>query len=89
MPRVSAFYGIVIRMFYDENIHPGRPHFHAEYAGIKASYDIGTLEAIVGRLPPRHHRLVIRWAGLHQDELLRDWALCRAGKPLLPISPLP
>jgi hypothetical protein len=37
MPRVSAFYGIVITMFFDEDRHPGRPHFHAEYAGVKAT----------------------------------------------------
>jgi Protein of unknown function (DUF2442)/Domain of unknown function (DUF4160) len=51
MPRVSAFYGIVIRMFHNETNHPGRPHFHAEFAGVSASYDIETLEPIVGRLP--------------------------------------
>lgn len=52
MPQVSAFYGIVITMYFDEAHHSGRPHFHAEYGGIVASYDIDSLEPIVGRLPP-------------------------------------
>ncbi len=46
MPRVSPFYGIVIRMYSDEGVHGGRPHFHAEHAGEKASYDIRTLTPI-------------------------------------------
>ena len=89
MPRVSAFYGIVIEMYFNEAHHSGRPHFHAKYAGASASYDIETLEPIVGRLPHRSHRLVVRWARLHRDELLWDWARCRADLPLSPIDPLP
>jgi hypothetical protein len=40
MPRISAFYGIVIWMYHDESPHPGRPHFHAGYGGDEASIDI-------------------------------------------------
>jgi hypothetical protein len=89
MPRVSAFYGIVVKMFYDEAQHSGRPHFHAEYAGEEASFDIETLELIVGRLPNRATRLVRRWARLHRDELLHNWQRAREGDPLIPIDPLP
>ena len=37
VPRVSAFYGIVIAMYFDEH---GVPHFHARYAGQQASVAI-------------------------------------------------
>jgi hypothetical protein len=30
MPRISFFFGIVIRMYWNERDHPV-PHFHAEY----------------------------------------------------------
>jgi hypothetical protein len=30
MPNVSSFYGITIRMFFNEDFHPGNPHFHAD-----------------------------------------------------------
>jgi len=30
MPRISAFYGITIWMYWDEGVH-ARPHFHARY----------------------------------------------------------
>ena len=36
MPIISAFFGIVIRMFYREH-EP--PHFHAEYQGQQAKFD--------------------------------------------------
>jgi hypothetical protein len=45
MPRISAFYGIVIGMFYRD--HPPA-HFHARYADHKAKFDIVTLEVIEG-----------------------------------------
>ena len=36
MPIVTVFYGIVIRMFYQEH---GPPHFHAEYQGQSGTFD--------------------------------------------------
>jgi hypothetical protein len=43
MPIISAFYGIVIRMFYKEH-EPA--HFHAEHAGQHAKVDfVGNITA--------------------------------------------
>jgi hypothetical protein len=50
MPRISAFYGIVIAMYYEEH---GLPHFHARYAEHDASIAIDTLEILGGSLPRR------------------------------------
>jgi hypothetical protein len=88
VPRVSAFYGIVIEMYPNEDIHPGRAHFHARYAGAKATYDIRTFQAIAGRLHPRANRLVVEWARLHRFELRRSWRLMRTAQPPLQIDPL-
>jgi Domain of unknown function (DUF4160) len=38
MPRISAFYGITIWMYWNEG-HHARPHFHARYGGQTASID--------------------------------------------------
>jgi len=88
MPRVSAFYGIVITMYSDEGVHFGRPHFHARYSGRKASYDIPTLRPIAGRLHPRANRLVVEWGCLHQFELRRNWQLMREQQEPRLIDPL-
>jgi len=86
MPRISAFYGIVITMYWRD--HPP-PHFHAAYGGQVAEIAIETLEVIDGWLPPRALRLVIEWASQHQDELMENWERARAHERLVAIDPLP
>ncbi len=85
MPSISIFYGIIIRMFYDDH---APPHFHAEYAEYKASISIDTLEVLEGELPRRSLALVLEWAALHRTELRKDWELCRARKQPRKITPL-
>ncbi|MDH5564731.1 MAG: DUF4160 domain-containing protein, partial [Nitrospirota bacterium] len=50
MPEISRFFGIVIKMFFDDH---KPPHFHAEYGSDLALIDIRTLAEFSGRLPPR------------------------------------
>jgi hypothetical protein len=85
MPTISTFYGIIIRMFYDEH---GPPHFHVSYQGWEAVIDIRTLQVTAGRLPRRALNLTLDWAELHQHELLANWALIQEGRPLNNIRPL-
>lgn len=66
MPRISAFYGIVIEMYFRD--HPP-PHFHALYGGEKAKIEIATGEVLRGSLSPRTLRLVREWLDLHRAEL--------------------
>jgi len=85
MPEISRFLGIVIKMFFDDH---DPPHFHAEYGGESARVDIQRIAVFSGRLPPRVVGLVIEWATLHQAELMANWKLARANKPLRKIAPL-
>jgi hypothetical protein len=72
-------------MFYDDH----RPaHFHARAADGGAKIQIDTLEVIESTLPRRQLRFVLAWAELHQDELLENWRLARAGETLQQIEPL-
>jgi hypothetical protein len=88
MPRISAFYGIVIWMYHDEVHHRGRPHFHATYADDEASIDIETLEVLAGHLPPRAKRLVVEWALEYRPDLRENWERARRHEPLQAIEPL-
>lgn len=85
MPEISRFYGIVIRMFYNEHFPP---HFHAEYGGQEALIVISTLAVIAGKLPPRALGLVMEWASLHQNEILSQWEKARNMEALDRIEPL-
>ncbi len=86
MPRICAFYGIAVTMYWRD--HPP-PHFHASYAGQVAKIEIESIEVLEGWLPPRAVRLVREWADLHQEELRGNWDRARAHDPLLAIDPLP
>jgi hypothetical protein len=85
MPEVSRFFGIVIGMYFNDH-QPA--HFHASYGDHEALIEIETLAVYRGRLPRRALALVLEWAALRRDELRRDWALARDGRPLHRIAPL-
>lgn len=85
MPTISIFYGIIIRMFYEDH---APPHFHAQYGDHKASIGIDTLELIDGNLPRRALSLVLDWTELHRLELLENWRRCRDHLEPMPIEPL-
>lgn len=86
MPRISAFYGIVIAMFFDD--HPP-PHFHAKYGEHQAQISIATGKVLHGSLPRRALKLVQEWTELHRDELISDWERAEREEPLASIEPLP
>jgi hypothetical protein len=85
VPEISRFFGIVIRMFFDDH---NPPHFHAEYGSDLALIDIRNLSVFSGRLPPRAIGLVTEWATLHQRELLANWDRARSQQELHQIAPL-
>jgi len=43
---------------------------------------------IKGKLPRRALSLVVKWAGMHRAELLKDWDLACRSLPLASIAPL-
>ncbi len=85
MPTISAFYGILIRMFFNDH---APPHFHVQYAEYKAIIDIQSLTLSEGNLPRRALELALDWAELHRDELLENWRLCEEKQQPKPIEPL-
>jgi hypothetical protein len=85
MPTISTFYGILIRMFFNDH---APPHFHARYGEFEATVDIGTLEIVEGQLPQRALNLVREWAMIHREELLADWRFCREKTAPAKIEPL-
>ena len=87
MPRVSAFYGIVIYMYWNERDHPV-PHFHVYQSGRRASVSVDG-GVLAGDLELRANALVAEWSRLHREELLANWERARQNQPLAGIAPLP
>ncbi len=85
MPEISRFLGIVIAMYYKDHLPP---HFHAKYGDQTGVFSVQDLRLIEGHLPGRVISLVLEWAFEHRDELMEDWELAMAKKPLCKIPPL-
>ena len=85
MPTISQFFGIFIRMYFDD--HPP-PHFHAIYGREEAILAIDTLAVLEGRLPRRALSLVLEWANLHRAELSDNWKRAERHEPLTRVAPL-
>lgn len=85
MPEISRFYGIIIRMYFSDH---NPPHFHAEYQGKQAEYNIKTLEIIAGKISKRANALILEWASLHRNELLENWEKSQIPAKMKTIKPL-
>jgi hypothetical protein len=76
MPTISAFYGIIVRMYWKDH---APPHFHVEFGGARAVVSIVDLSITRGHLPSRATRLILEWAEMHRQELIENWELCAKG----------
>ena len=73
MPIISSFYGLVIKMYFQQSEH-NPPHFHVLYGEYTGSVNIESLEMMEGDLPPKALSLVREWAEKHTDDLLKIWS---------------
>jgi hypothetical protein len=84
MPIISAFYGIVVTMLFDDH---NPPHFHVKYGEYRAIITIS--DGIVqGTLPRRALNLIFEWLDLHRDELMENWSRIENRQALNNIEPL-
>ena len=73
MPEISRFYGIIIRMFFNEH---NPPHFHAEYGEYRVVVNLND-EVVNGFMPKRALKLIFEWLDLHKEELINNWEKCK------------
>lgn len=79
MPEISRFFGIVIKMYYNDH---APPHFHAEYGSHEVIVRIDPISVMRGFMPPRALAMVLEWALIHRAELLSDWDRARQKQQL-------
>ena len=72
MPVLARFYGIIIRMYFQQSEH-NPPHFHAIYGEHMAAICIQSGEVLEGELPRKALEMVREWNDLHRDELMKIW----------------
>lgn len=79
MPVISYFFGIYIRMYFEDH---APPHFHVEYQGHEAFVAISDGRVLSGKLPKKAEKLVREWCLEHQPELIENWKRAIALEPL-------
>lgn len=72
MPVLSRFYGIIIRMYFQQSEH-NPPHIHAIYGEHVAAIDFQGKKIIEGELPQKALELVMEWISIHEKELKEIW----------------
>lgn len=72
LPVLSRFYGIIIRMYFQQSEH-NPPHIHAIYNEDVAAIDFMTGTVLEGHLPPKALEMVLEWVQIHKDTLLNIW----------------
>lgn len=87
MPILSAFYGIIISMYYEKDCQHHTPHFHARYGGSRAEVDFDG-NILAGQMPPRQAAYIKAWAYIHQEELRVNWELTMNDEQPFRIDPL-
>lgn len=72
MPVLSRFYGIIIRMYFQQAEH-NPPHIHAIHDEDVAAIDIQENKVLEGQLPSKVLAMVKEWVNIHRCELLEMW----------------
>ena len=72
MPEISRFYGIIIKMLFNDDDKHHKPHVHVYYGDFTASVGLDG-EVLEGKLPLKQYRMVSGWMALHEDELYAAW----------------
>ena len=79
MPIISSFFGIYVRMYFDDH---APPHIHVEYQGHEALLAIEDGTLLEGELPRRAQAIVRQWCLDHNQELAQNWTRAQALQPL-------
>jgi DNA-binding IclR family transcriptional regulator len=85
MPIISIFFGIVIRINFEDH---NPPHLHASHGERRALFDLATGRLMAGALPRRETRYVVEWILKNRTELMRNWELAVQGQPTFKIEGL-
>ena len=88
MPTISMFYGILVYIFYEDNVRHNLPHIHVRYQNNNAAISIEDGSILAGKFPQKQLKLVQAWVEIHRDELIANWELAVNGEEPFRISPL-
>ncbi|MDD3361203.1 MAG: DUF4160 domain-containing protein [Hespellia sp.] len=87
MPLISNFYGILIRMYFNDQEKHHTPHFHASYGEYQIAVDFSG-DILAGEMPAAKMKLIVAWTEIHKEDLLALWDLMQQGNEYFKIEGL-
>lgn len=88
MPIVSQFYGIIIRIYFNDTEQHYLEHIHVQYNEYDAVYSINDIKLLEGKIPQKQHKLVVAWMEIHKEELSALWKVSQNDGEIFKIDPL-
>ncbi|MCD4695056.1 MAG: DUF4160 domain-containing protein [Bacteroidales bacterium] len=88
MPSISAFYGIIVYMYFMDNKQHKLPHIHVKYQEYEVVVSIPEGDTLEGSIPIPKMKLLQAWIEIHKDELVANWELAVSGEQPYKIEPL-
>jgi hypothetical protein len=80
MPLISWFFGITLKMYFNDH---GLPHFHVQYLDYSGMFSINSGRLVSGALPSDVALQVTEWAINHKADLMENWKRARSNQQLL------
>ena len=87
MPELSRFYGIIIKMYFNDTQQHFKPHIHAVYGDYEAAIGVDG-EVLSGSMPLKQLRIINGWLAIHENEVYKAWNSAVKGEHFDKISPL-
>jgi hypothetical protein len=72
MPVLSRFYGIVIKMYFNDTEQHHKPHVHASYGDYNAVIAVDG-EMLSGSIPAKQLKIINAWLAIHEEEVYAAW----------------
>ena len=72
MPVLSRFYGIIIRMYFQQSEH-NPPHIHAQYGDSVGLFSLENGEMFEGDLDKKMRSFVTNFIVYYKEQLLEMW----------------
>lgn len=87
MPELCRFYGIVIKLIFNDTAQHNEPHIHATYGEYKASISLkGKL--LAGSMPTKQFNMIVGWLAFRETEVYAAWAKAVNGEQFDRIAPV-
>lgn len=87
MPIISQFYGIIVKMYFNEGERHHKEHIHIIYNNYNAVYDIKG-KILEGSIPNKQRKMVEAWIAIHEKELEILWKTVKSNGKYFKIAPL-